>query len=126
MNFTHIVLVGIGGMLGSIARYITVRTIDEKISSAFPFGTLAVNVIGSFVIGLLIGYVQQKSGDKTNLRLLLGTGFCGGFTTFSAFALENVSLLQQKLTGYSLLYICISLLLGLLAVWLGMIIVKSL
>lgn len=118
MNFTHVLLVGVGGFLGSIARYAAVFFIDKKLHGLIPFGTLAVNVTGSFVLGFILGFLGSRLEGDT-WRLLMATGFCGGFTTFSAFAFENLSLIQQRLPGPAFLYIAISVVGGLLAVWSG-------
>lgn len=119
MSITHILLVGAGGFLGSAARYVTALSIDKRLNSVFPFGTAAVNLIGSFILGLVLGLLLKKSGATLEWRLFLSTGFCGGFTTFSAFAGENMNLFEQKLPGTALLYIVISITGGLLAVWSG-------
>jgi CrcB protein len=119
MNFYSLMLVGSGGFLGSVARYVTAKSIDEKVSSLIPHGTLAVNIIGSFILGILYAFIARKVGFTDNLKLLLGTGFCGGFTTYSAFAFENVNLLQQKLLSLSVLYILLTLTFGFLAVFAG-------
>jgi CrcB protein len=125
MNFYKLLLVGSGGFLGSIARYITSKSIDEKVNSIFPYGTLAVNIIGSFIIGMLYALLLRKAGITENHRLLLGAGFCGGFTTYSAFAFENVNLLQQKLLSLSFLYILLTLVMGFLAVLAGLTLGKN-
>jgi fluoride exporter len=123
MDVYKIIAVGLGGCLGSIARYVTVKWADEKLNAVFPYGTLAVNIIGSFLLGLVYALAVRKAGIPENWRLFLGAGFCGGFTTFSAFALENFNLLQQKLIGTSVVYVSVSLIAGLLAlaagVWIG-------
>jgi fluoride exporter len=119
-------LVGIGGFFGSIARYATSRTIDSKLNSIFPYGTLTVNIIGSFLLGFVIAWATRKSGEGEDLKLLLATGFCGGFTTFSAFALENLNLLEQRNTGSAILYISVSLALAIGAVYGGVILGKNL
>lgn len=126
MSFYKILLVGCGGFFGSIARYITAQTIDSRLNAVFPYGTLAVNIAGSLILGIIFGIFSQKSGDWTNVKLLLITGFCGGFTTFSAFAFENLQLFQQRLVGTALLYIITSLVFGLLAVWVGVAIGRAL
>lgn len=127
MTLTHILLVGAGGCIGSMARYITVISLDKKLNSFFPFGTITVNLIGSFLLGVLFTMLLKKAGlNSPEWRLFLGTGFCGGFTTFSAFAAENISLFEQKLPGTALLYISVSVIGGLLAVWLGMTVARSL
>ncbi len=121
MNLTGVLLVGAGGALGSMARYATAFFVDRKLNAVFPYGTLAVNILGSFVLGMLLGLLARKTGsDATAWKLFLGTGFCGGFTTFSAFAVENSSLITQKLPATSLLYIALSVTVGLAAAWAGL------
>jgi fluoride exporter len=120
MNVFHVILVGAGGCLGSIARYLTIVSIDKRLQPIFPYGTLTVNILGSFILGFVLAWVNKKSGTHSDQwRLLLGTGFCGGFTTFSSFAAENLILFQHKLSGTALVYTLISIGAGLLAVWLG-------
>lgn len=118
-----IFMVGIGGAGGSIFRYLITRYLDFSTQSGFPFGTLTVNLIGSFFIGVIIALSLEDSLDN-NLRMLLATGFCGGFTTFSTFSYEFFALCEQGQTGYAFLYAGISLTLGLLFVWLGFYLVK--
>jgi len=121
MNVVNVLLVGAGGCVGSVVRYLTVISIDKRLGSVFPFGTIAVNLVGSFILGFLIALLMKKDGTNAEQwKLFLGTGFCGGFTTFSAFALENFNLLQQKSPGIALLYIFFSLAGGILAVWAGL------
>jgi CrcB protein len=115
MNIYKILLVGLGGSLGSILRYVSAKTIDAKVNSIFPYGTLTVNLVGSFIIGVVYALAIRKTGSD-NWSVLLGAGFCGGFTTFSAFAVENLNLINQKMFSTSILYIAVSILLGLLAV----------
>jgi fluoride exporter len=118
MNFYHVLYVGIGGAIGSIARYLAIKGIDEKLHSPFPYGTLTVNVIGSVILGFILGLVMNRPDARDELRLFVGTGICGGFTTFSTFALENFFLVHQKpLT--SAIYIGLSVLLGVTAGALG-------
>lgn len=119
MSGYKLLLVGLGGFLGSILRYITVRFVDGKLNAIFPYGTLTVNVLGSFLLGVIYMLALRKVGLTENGRLLLGVGFCGGFTTFSAFALENFNLMQQKFMGTSLLYISLSVVAGILALAAG-------
>ena len=119
MTLYKLMIVGLGGFLGSVARYTTVRFIDGRLNAWIPYGTLAVNVIGSFLLGIIYMLVLRKTGLTDNGRLFLGVGFCGGFTTFSAFALENFSLIQQKFIGTSVLYISASVVSGILALAAG-------
>jgi fluoride exporter len=114
-----LLVIGFGGFLGSILRYVVGKSIDGKWSTSFPWGTLTINVVGSFVIGLVYMLAIRKVGITENWRLFLGVGFCGGFTTFSAFAWESVNLLDQKLIGTSLIYISSSIIFSLLAVVAG-------
>jgi CrcB protein len=126
MNAYHILLVGAGGFLGSIARYITTISIDKKLNSFFPYGTLTVNLLGSFFLGVILAVVLKKSGTTAEQwKLLIGTGFCGGFTTFSAFAFENVSLFEARLAGTALIYTALSLAFGVVAVWAGMLLGRN-
>jgi CrcB protein len=121
MNMTlfKILIIAIGGSIGSVARYLTVKGVDEKMNTAFPYGTLTVNLVGSFLIGLFYVLAVRKTGMTENWRLFLGAGFCGGFTTFSAFAWENFSLFQQKMLGTAFLYTSVSLVAGFSALALG-------
>ena len=114
-----LLVIGFGGFLGSILRYIVGKSVDGKINTSFPWGTLTVNIVGSFIIGFVYMLAMRKVGITENWRLFLGAGFCGGFTTFSAFAWENVSLLDQKLIGTSLIYIVASIVVGMLAIVAG-------
>lgn len=117
-------LVGLGGGLGSILRYLTSILTAKYYANSFPLATFAVNIIGCFLIGLLIGLLGQNIQANQNLKLLFITGFCGGYTTFSAFASENITLMQNNNYGTAILYIGISVLTGLLAVWFGLAISK--
>lgn len=120
MNIINILLVGVGGGLGSIARYLVSKWADRNFTSVFPYGTLTVNIVGSFLLGALLALLMKKTGLHTHeWKLFLVTGFCGGFTTFSTFAGENVTLFSQKFPATALLYIVASVAGGLLAVWAG-------
>ncbi|EPG66160.1 fluoride efflux transporter CrcB [Leptospira wolffii] len=92
-DLTNILLVGLGGFLGSVGRY-SVHMALQGFSKSFPWATLAVNIIGAFFIGVVHGATHGKISDET--RLFLTVGFCGGFTTFSAFALENMKFLESE------------------------------
>ena len=120
MDLTRILLVGAGGFLGSIARYVMVKLVDARLSQSFPFGTFTVNVLGCFLIGLIIGIVGRHANGSDAWRVFLGVGFCGGFTTFSAFALENHNLLIDRLLSTAVLYMVVSVLAGIVAVFLGL------
>ncbi len=114
----QVLLVGLGGFLGSVLRFLLSKFNDNINFFGLPIGTLFVNIVGSLLIGLLAGIFVKELGNH-HLKFLLATGFCGGFTTFSTFSLENLSLFQSGQTTTAILYIFVSLILGLLAVMLG-------
>jgi fluoride exporter len=120
----YIILVGIGGAAGSIARYVMATYFSRLFPSAFPYGTFAVNIIGCLVIGILFGLSERFSWFTGDWRIFLATGFCGGFTTFSSFAAENVQLLQQSNYLTFALYSIASFSLGLMAVFMGLTLTK--
>lgn len=115
--------VGIGGFFGSIFRYLISYYVNASAQSAFPFGTLIVNIVGSFLIGIIIAAALDGDLNKS-MRLFLATGFCGGFTTFSSFSYEFFSLLQHEEIGLAFLYAAASFVLGLAFVWLGFYLIK--
>ena len=116
----HVLLVGLGGCLGSMARYITVGWVERlAITAAFPYGTLVVNVLGCLAIGFLGGLAGQKQFLSESTRLLLFTGILGGFTTFSAFGSETFYLLRTAQGGIALLNVGAQVILGLCATALG-------
>lgn len=117
---TNILLVGLGGFIGSAARYalggwLLHLTAQEK----FPYGTFAVNVAGCLVVGVLAGLAEKHALFGPGTRLFLFTGLLGGFTTFSAFGLETMFLLRRGEPWVAALYVAGSVLLGLVAVWVG-------
>jgi len=114
-----IMAIGVGSFLGGIARYLMSRWLQELFLTAFPIGTLSVNVLGSFMIGIFYGFFEQVPFLNPEVRMFLTVGFCGGFTTFSTFANENLMLLREGNFLYLGLYIFYSLFLGLLATFLG-------
>ena len=120
----QILLVGIGGFLGSTLRYLTYLWIEQRYEKAFPLSTFMVNTIGSLLLGIVLGFIAKAYVAGNEMRLLLGVGLCGSYTTFSTFAVENIRLLYQKDLLTSLLYIIASVVLGLIAAHLGYTLIK--
>ncbi|MFZ1633222.1 MAG: fluoride efflux transporter CrcB [Chitinophagales bacterium] len=120
-----VLLIGLGGFLGAIARYLTGQLILRQVTPSFPYSTLIVNLFGCFLIGLIYGWFEKQHLATNDWKLMLTAGFCGGFTTFSAFSIENIQLLRDGHFGMSILYIFSSILLGLLLTIGGITLVKS-
>lgn len=115
--------VGIGGAAGTIARYL-LGLLPVIPQSGFPLMTLMINTLGAFVIGLVAAFASREAGLDPHLHLLLKTGLCGGFTTFSTFSLESIQLFQSGKTITAMLYILLSILLGLCAILLAQALVQ--
>lgn len=116
-----ILYVGIGGGIGSIFRFVVSRLVIRNASTEWIFtGTLAVNITGCFLIGLLAGWMLANQPENQTFRLLFIVGFCGGYTTFSTFTFENLRLIETNQWGLFAFYTLTSVVLGLLAVWGGM------
>ncbi|MCB8995433.1 MAG: fluoride efflux transporter CrcB [Bacteroidales bacterium] len=122
--FKLILLVGAGGFLGSVARFLGSRFITENFLSSFPFGTMTVNIIGCFLIGVFYGMSERGNLMSEEWRIFLTVGFCGGFTTFSSFASENLTLIRDGAFVYFLLYTGLSIFLGLTATFVGNFVTK--
>ena len=112
----NFLLVGFGGAIGSMLRYGASLVIN---SALFPYATLTVNILGSFIIGMVMGLTLKEEYFLHNWRLFLATGICGGFTTFSSFAAENLELFQTGKTLLAIVYILSSVISGIVAVWFG-------
>jgi CrcB protein len=119
-------IVGLGGFLGAIGRYLVSLGVLKFYSGSFPLGTLIVNVTGCFLLGLCIFFLEQNTHLPETIKLGLGTGFMGAFTTFSTFGVETHGLLIRGETAKVLLSVGGNLLLGLLAVYLSFHFVRSL
>jgi CrcB protein len=119
-----IILIGIGSCIGGIARYLTQLFVQKHFPSSIPYGTLSVNILGCFLIGIIYALAGKGNLLSPEMRLLLATGFCGGYTTFSSYAYENISLLQDGEFYYTGLYILLSNVIGFAAVYLGIIFIK--
>lgn len=117
----NLLMVFVGGGLGSMARYLISTATKPLIS--FPIGTLTVNVVGSFLMGVLVTFLIGKSFSEP-ARLLLAVGFLGGFTTFSSFSIETLTLIERGHTLAALSNVLLNLALGLPAAWLGVHVMK--
>lgn len=115
----NVLIVGFGGFIGSIARYLVSQLNLYQNYFSIPLGTLAVNILGSFIIGMLAGIAGKSEILTAEMRLFLMTGLCGGFTTFSSFTNENLVLLHNGQIFSIVIYTGLSIFLGFLAVWLG-------
>lgn len=123
MNWQAAVFVFLGGGIGSVCRYVSSIFIQEKSNTSFPLSTFVINVVGCFLIGLFTSYFT-KNNQATSTVLLFTTGFCGGFTTFSTFGLENTKLIDQHHLFLFITYSMSSILLGIIAVYAGLKIAK--
>ncbi len=121
----NILFVAIGGMLGSVGRFLLVTLAVQLLPSTFPIGTFFVNVIGSFAMGAAVGFAERNLWFDSSWRIFITAGFCGGFTTFSAFAFENVELILNKNYGTFAMYSLITFAVCFLAALTGMMISRS-
>ncbi|MGZ3765415.1 MAG: fluoride efflux transporter CrcB [Mucilaginibacter sp.] len=120
-----LLLVFIGGGLGSVMRYAVNRLMNSLVSSAFPIGTFLVNIIGCFFIGFLVFYTNRFGSYNQQWRLFLVVGLCGGFTTFSAFSYENVALINDHRIFLFLAYTIGSVALGIIATYCGLLVARN-
>ena len=117
-----VVIVGLGGFLGSSARFLVQQLFMRFLPGIGVAGTFAANILGCLIIGILI---TQSGKMQKEWLLLLTSGFCGGFTTFSAFAFENTNFIINNQNGQAVLYIGLSIIMGLIATYIGMLIGKA-
>ncbi|CAN5896639.1 fluoride efflux transporter CrcB [soil metagenome] len=114
--FKNLLLVGLGGCIGSMMRYLAWYLLR---SPNFPLATMLVNITGSLVIGVIIGLSIKDISFSENWKLFLATGICGGFTTFSALSVENLQMLQNGKYLLAFLYTAATIIFGIAAAWLG-------
>lgn len=117
--WTNIIYVMLGSAIGGGCRFLVSKVVTENTASVFPWGTFAVNLVGSLLIGILFGLAERGVSLSPQMKALLITGFCGGFTTFSTFAHENYLLLNDSRFWILFLYAILSFALGLLLAYVG-------
>ncbi len=120
----QLLIVFLGGGTGSVARFLLSKWLNSP-STGLPYGTFLANVLGSFLIGIILGYFYKTNAISQNSMLLLATGFCGGFTTFSTFAYESHILLKNNDFLSFGLYAAASIIVSFAAVFLGMWLTKT-
>lgn len=119
-----LVYVAVGGALGSLVRYLVTSGCTRWLGHGFPYGTLLVNVLGSLAMGALIGWMARATTGFESLRLLIGVGFLGGFTTFSAFSLDVVMLFERGEMLQVLLYLFASVTVSVMALMAGLYVMR--
>ncbi len=122
---THILLVAAGGALGSVLRYLVGLWTLRSFGPSFPWGTLTVNITGSFLIGVFAEVIARKFGASAEMRVFLITGILGGYTTFSAFSLDAITLFERGEPVTALIYVASSVLLSALAVFAGLALMRA-
>jgi CrcB protein len=114
-------MVGLGGFIGAIARFWVGGYINSRMGSRFPYGTFVINISGSFLIGLVVTLLAERTHWNANWRYLIPIGFIGAYTTFSTFELETLQSFRDGDLLIAFLNVSLSVVLGFIAVWLGMI-----
>ncbi len=120
-----ILIVGTGGFIGSVMRYLVQYFVEKGLTSTFPIGTLIANIAGSFIIGAVFALAEKGDVLSAEWRIFLAVGICGGFTTFSSFAYNNFTMLKEGSFGQFFWNVGGSLFLGILAVYLGVIFIRT-
>lgn len=120
----NIILVGLGGALGSVARYLISVLVYSGKTQSFPWSTLLTNFMGCLLLGLLLGYFQKNDNQYQELKLLLAIGVCGGMTTFSTFSAETLNLMQSGNLLATALYAISSFVGGVLLLYLGVVLIR--
>lgn len=126
MSIRILLIIGAGGFLGTIARYLTQQGVIRILPVIFPYGTLAVNIAGCFLIGIFYALADRGDALSPEWRFFLTTGFCGGFTTFSTFSYESYNLIRDEQYLYLSLYVGISVIIGIMATFLGILLIRML
>ena len=121
----NLLIVGAGGFIGSVMRYLVQIYVEKGLVSTFPWGTFIANVAGSFIIGIVYALAEKGSLMNSEWRMFLAVGICGGFNTFSSFAFNNFMMIEERSIGQMLLNVGGSLFFGIMAVYLGIILVRA-
>ncbi len=121
-----ILLVGSGGFIGTVMRYLVQYYVEKSLTSTFPWGTFIANIAGSFILGMVFALAEKGNLMSAEWRIFLAVGICGGFTTFSSFAYNNLTFLNDRAWGALFLNIGGNLFLGIIAVYLGIIVIRLL
>lgn len=119
-----ILIVGSGGFIGSVMRYLVQFYMEKNLTSTFPWGTLIANVAGSFIIGMIYALTEKGNLLNPELRLFLAVGICGGFTTFSSFAYNNFTMIKENSITLLLFNVGGNLFLGIMSVYLGILLIR--
>lgn len=119
-----LIYIAIGGAAGSVLRYLLTKGLQHHWAGTFPWGTMAVNLIGCLLLGLLYGLFEKHDILSADLRLLLTVGLCGGFTTFSTYIYESLTMMRGGELALSALYLGASVVFGLLAAYVGQLVVR--
>ena len=123
-NMNQLLLIFIGGGLGSLTRFSLGKFIQENIDKTFPFGTLGVNILASIVLGIFVGMVEVKLLTNPNYKSLIAVGFCGGFSTFSTFSNDTLQLIQNNRMLEAIMNILLNVVLCILATFGGIALAK--
>src|SRR5919199_478552 len=117
--------VAVGGAVGSMSRFLLGAYVQQRVGAAFPVGTLLVNVTGSLLLGFLLRYALATEAISPEVRALLTTGFCGGYTTFSTFSYETAALIEDGDYTRAAAYVVASVLVSLVGAFLGMVLAQE-
>jgi CrcB protein len=123
---TQLLLVALGGAIGSALRHLTNIAGLRLLGAGFPWGTFAVNILGSFLMGLVVELLARRLGASEGLRLFLATGILGGYTTFSAFSLDTIVMAERGAVALAMLYVAASVALALIALMAGLALARTL
>ena len=121
----NLLLVALGGAIGSVVRYVANDRVRTLLGTGWPSGIFAINVVGGFAMGCVVGYLAQRGGaDQERWRVLLGVGVLGGFTTFSAFSLDVALMIERRAYGHAAAYSLASVVLSVVALFAGLMLMR--